>query len=213
MPAFRTLIDGHARFRQDAYPQARARFDTLAAEGQAPPVMVISCCDSRVDPATIFDAGPGELFVLRNVANIVPPYEEGGGRHGVSAAIEFAVCVLEVRYVVVMGHGQCGGITASLSGRDLGVPGQSFIDDWIDLVAPARDRVLASGTADPQQALEQAVVRLSLDNLRTFPFVAERVADGRLRLQGCWYAIASGELAVLDHASGTFAPALPATIA
>jgi len=120
MPEFKSLLEGYQRFRSDAYRHQKARYDALASEGQSPPVMIISCCDSRVDPATIFDTVPGQVFALRNVANLVPPFETGGGLHGASAAIEFGVLGLEVKHIVVLGHGQCGGIKAALSGVNLG---------------------------------------------------------------------------------------------
>lgn len=168
--------------------------------------MVISCCDSRVDPATVFDTGPGQLFALRNVANLVPPYEVGGGLHGASAAIEFGVCGLRVKQIVVLGHGQCGGIAAALAGADLGLPLRSFIDDWMDIIADARDALVASGCDHPQRQPELDAIRVSLANLRSFPFIVEREARGELRLHGAWFAISDGVLHILDEASGTFAP-------
>jgi carbonic anhydrase len=204
MPEFRTLIEGYRRFRSDAYPAERQRWEALAG-GQEPPVMVIGCCDSRVDPATIFDTSPGQVFVLRNVANLVPPFDPGGGLHGVSAALEFAVVDLAVRHVVVLGHGACGGIKAALAGEQCGAPGHTFIDAWVAIVREARERVLASDAEDKQHALELEAIRTSLANLRSFPFVAEREAAGRLKLHGAFFAIAHGELHVLDEASGRFA--------
>lgn len=207
MPEFVSLVRGYQRFRASGYVQQKARYDSLASDGQAPPAMVISCCDSRVDPATIFDTGPGQLFALRNVANLVPPYELGGGLHGASAAIEFGVCGLQVKHIVVLGHGQCGGIAAALTGTDLGLPGRSFIDDWMDIIADARDAVVASGCDHPQHQLELDAIKVSLRNLRSFPFIAEREAAGQIRLHGAWFAIDDGVLHILDEASGSFAPA------
>lgn len=204
MPEFAALVDGYRRFRSSSYVAQKARFDELSSEGQAPPVMIISCCDSRVDPATVFDTVPGQVFALRNVANLVPPFEEGGGLHGASAAIEFGVVGLDVRHIVVLGHGQCGGIKAALEGGDLGTPGHSFIDGWMGIVSEARDEVLAHHHDDPQLALEQEAIKVSLSNLRTFPFIAEREAEGALKLHGAWFAIASGALHVLDEQSGQF---------
>jgi carbonic anhydrase len=206
MPEFRTLLDGYRRFRSETYPAQRRRWETLAG-GQEPPVMVISCCDSRVDPATVFDTEPGQAFILRNVANLVPPYEQGGGLHGASAAIEFAVLGLEVRHIVVLGHGACGGVAAALSGADLGAPGESFIDNWVAILREARDRVVASGCDDCQHALELEAVKVSLANLRTFPWLGEREEQGLLKLHGAYFAIAEGVLHVLDEESGAFAPA------
>lgn len=204
MPEFASLIEGYKRFRNDAYVKQKARFDALASDGQAPPVMIISCCDSRVDPATVFDTVPGQVFALRNVANLVPPYETGGGLHGVSAAIEFGVLGLEVRHIVVLGHAQCGGITASLSGSDLGQKGHSFVDKWVGIIDDAREAVLASHTDDPQHALELETVKVSLANLRTFPFIVEREKAGLLKLHGAYFGIAEGELHVLDETTGVF---------
>jgi carbonic anhydrase len=204
MPEFASLIEGYKRFRNDAYVKQKARFDALASDGQSPPVMIISCCDSRVDPATVFDTVPGQVFALRNVANLVPPYETGGGLHGVSAAIEFGVLGLEVRHIVILGHAQCGGITASLSGSDLGQKGHSFVDKWVGIIDDAREAVLASNTDDPQHALELETVKVSLANLRTFPFIIEREKAGLLKLHGAYFGIAEGELHVLDETTGVF---------
>jgi carbonic anhydrase len=206
MPEFASLIEGYKRFRNDAYVKQKARFDALASDGQAPPVMIISCCDSRVDPATVFDTVPGQVFALRNVANLVPPYETGGGLHGVSAAIEFGVLGLEVRHIVILGHAQCGGIKASLSGSDLGQKGHSFVDKWVGIIDDAREAVLASHCDDPQHALELQTVKVSLANLRTFPFIVEREKAGQLKLHGAYFGIAEGQLHVLDEATGIFAP-------
>ena len=206
MPEFTALIEGYRRFRSDSYPQQKARYDALENDGQSPPVMVISCCDSRVDPATIFDTVPGQVFALRNVANLVPPFETGGGLHGASAAIEFGVLGLTVKHIVVVGHGQCGGIKAALAGPNLGQEGHIFIDDWMGIVQQARDEVVASGQDNPQQALEWEAIKVSLANLRTCPFIAEREARGEIKLHGAWFAIAEGSLYVLNEADGAFKP-------
>lgn len=201
MPEYRALLNGYQRFRHDRYETERRRWETLAS-GQAPPVMIIGCCDSRVDPATIFDTEPGQAFILRNVANLVPPYEQGGGLHGVSAALEFGVTKLNVRHIVVMGHGACGGIAAALGGH--GDPDRIFIDKWIGLLDPAVERVREMNPEDPQRTLELEGVKTSLANLRTFPFVSEREQSGALKLHGCYFAIAEGRLWELDEASGRF---------
>lgn len=211
MPEFGHLLNGYRRFRETAWAEQRRRYEGLAERGQAPPVMVIACSDSRVDPAAVFDTVPGQMFALRNVAALVPPCVEDGGLHGVSAALEFGVVNLGVRHIVVMAHEACGGCAAALEGRDLGVPGPSFIDAWVGIAEPARRAVLAAADEDPeldrQTAMERAAVGLSLANLRSFPFVREREADGRLKLHGAWFAIATGELLVLDEATGEFAAA------
>lgn len=210
MTDFDALLAGYRRFRDQHWAQERARWQQLA-EGQSPKVMVIACSDSRVDPATIFDTSPGEMFVVRNVANLVPPFEPGGGRHGVSAALEFAVTQLEVPEILVMGHGQCGGVHAALSCRFNHAPrGEGgFIADWIELLDEARDEVAARYGTGPEglRALERETVKVSLRNLRSFPAVAQREAEGRLRLHGAYFAIADGRLHLLDETTGNFAPA------
>ncbi len=204
MPEFTALVEGYHRFRSDAYVRQKARFDALASDGQSPPIMVISCCDSRVDPATVFDTVPGQVFALRNVANLVPPYETGGGLHGVSAAIEFGVLGLKVRHIVVLGHAQCGGIKASLAGGDIGHTGHSFIESWVDIIREVRDDVLARSPVDPQRELELESIKVSLSNLRSFPFIADLEGGGRLKLHGAYFGIADGILHVLDEVSGSF---------
>ena len=204
MPEFNALLEGYKRFREYSYPRQKARFDKLSSEGQHPPVMVISCCDSRVDPATIFDTGPGKMFALRNVANLVLPYDDSGGMHGASAAIELGVSGLDVKHIVILGHGQCVGIGAALEGGDLGEPGPSFIDKWMTIIGDARDKVIADAPADPQRELELEAIKVSLVNLRTFPFIAEREARGEIKLHGAWYAIGEAKLFTLDETTGEF---------
>ena len=212
MADFNALLDGYGRFRQSGWAAQRDRWQQLA-EGQSPKVMVIACSDSRVDPTQIFDASPGEMFVVRNVANLVPPYEPDQGRHGVSAALEFAVTQLQVEEVIVLGHGFCGGCAAALTGQfDAAQPGEGgFIAHWIDMLHAARDKVRAEhgDTLDRAafRAMELEGVRVSLRNLRTFPWVREREADGRLKLHGAFFAISDGILHVLDEETGAFAPA------
>ena len=165
--------------------------------------MIIACADSRAEPADIFNAAPGQLFVVRNVANLVPPYDQGGGLHGVSAALEFAVTALEVKHILIMGHGGCGGVNASLSAAKDRPVGQ-FIAPWVSLLDEARDEVLKKGAADNQRALEFAGIGTSIRNLMSFPFVRERVEAGKLELHGAWFAIAHGELHWRDPATGEF---------
>lgn len=209
MTDFNDLIDGYRRFRTSEYRRHRDRWEELS-EGQNPRVMVIACSDSRVDPAQIFDSVPGEIFAVRNIANLVPPFEIGGGRHGVSAALEFAVNQLEVPEIVVMGHGSCGGVAASLSKRfDGAAPGEGgFIGHWVDMLDVVRDRIVAELGTGPEavRALELETVRVSLRNLLTFPQIEKRVAAGKLKLKGAYFAIAEGVLYVMDD-SGAFAPA------
>jgi carbonic anhydrase len=212
MARFNDLIDGYRRFREAGWERERERWAELA-EGQSPRVMVIACSDSRVDPGQIFDANPGEMFVVRNVANLVPPIELDGGHHGVSAALEFAVTQLQVEEVIVLGHGFCGGCAAALTGQfDEAPHGHGhFIADWIELLRPAREKVRARhGEEFDREAfrdMEFEGVRTSLANLRTFPWVAEREQAGRLALHGAFFSIAEGVLHVLDEATGAFAPA------
>lgn len=206
---FDRLLDGYHRFRKGDWASERARWAELA-EGQSPKVMIIACSDSRVDPTVIFDTAPGEMFVVRNVANLVPPFENDGGRHGVSAALEFAVTQLKVAEILVLGHGACGGCKAALSrafeGADPGEGG--FIAHWVDLLDEARDRVIAEHGDGPEgvHEMELAAVKVSLANLRTFPFVPGREASGDLVLRGAYFAIADGQLHLLDEASGEFSP-------
>ena len=209
MSNFTDLIDGYYRFRGTEWLEERERWAELA-EGQSPKVMVIACSDSRVEPATIFGSRPGEVFVVRNVANLVPPFETTPGRHGVSAALEFAVTVLQVEEIVVLGHGACGGVKAALAGNLKDAePGQGgFVASWIKLLDEARAKVIAAHGQGPegQTALEQEGVRTSLANLMTFPFVKERVEAGTLRLHGAVFAIKDGKLRVLGD-DGVFEPA------
>lgn len=199
------LLDGYHRFRDETWPQQRARFEALAEQGQKPHTMVIACSDSRVDPQMIFSAGPGELFVVRNVANLVPPYMPDAAFHGTSAAVEFAVRVLGVGRIVVMGHALCGGIRALLEGT----PEQAsdFVAGWIHIADRARATALRCDTPEAaQEAGEHEAVRISIENLLTFPWVAEAVAAGKLRLRGAHFGVATGRLLVLDPDTDGFAP-------
>lgn len=192
MKTVEELIEGYRRFRGGEY-SARAELYRQLGEGQAPGIMLIGCADSRADPSDIFDAGPGQLFVVRNVANLVPPYQPDGGLHGVSAALEYAVNVLQVAHIVVMGHGGCGGVTASLEGEGNPAIGE-FVTPWVKLLESARERVVASGSVNPQFALELEGIETSITNLLSFPFVADAVERGSLELHGAWFAIKHGEL-------------------
>lgn len=198
------LRDGYASFRTNRYEDESARYRKLA-EGQRPTTLVIACCDSRAAPETVFDAGPGELFVLRNVANLVPPYQPDGEFHGTSAALEFAVMALRVQHVVVMGHGRCGGIAAALDDAFEPLSPGDFIGRWVTLLEPALQSVAAEGALSPtarQKRLERLSVANTLANLRSFPCVSGLEAKGRLALHGAWFDIAEGELWELDEASG-----------
>ena len=209
MDALGNLLAGYRRFREFRYEAEKSRWRALA-EGQSPRAIVIACCDSRADPATIFDTDPGEIFVVRNVANLVPPFEGGGGRHGVSAALEFAVTQLGVGEVIVMGHERCGGIQAALTGQFHDAPNGEggFVANWMSQIEePAAKIAAAHGTGeDAARVLEEVAIRQSLTNLRTFPFVAERQKAGTLKIIGCHFSISEGQLYMLDEAEDVFRP-------
>ncbi len=205
------LLAGYRRFREHGWKPERERWATLK-EGQQPRVMVIACSDSRVDPSQIFDVSPGEIFVVRNVAALVPPFEISPGHHGVSAALEFAVQFLRVREIMVMGHGMCGGchaaLTQNLHGTEPGKGG--FVADWISLLDDEREliaRDMGTEGRPAERAMEQAAVRVSLKNLRSFPCVQIKEGRGDLRLRGAFFAISDGVLHLLDEESNEFRPA------
>lgn len=201
------LIDGYTAFLSDRLPVEQTRFRDLSERGQSPETMVIGCCDSRVSPEVIFDARPGELFVVRNVANIVPPFAPDGQAHGVSAALEFGVGALKVKHIVVLGHAQCGGIKAFAENAEPLSPGD-FIGNWMKLMAPAAANVSRAGLspADYLTRLEWANIANSLDSLLTFPGLAKLIEHGTVRTHGAYFGVATGELSVLDKASGQFRP-------
>jgi carbonic anhydrase len=210
MAQFTDMLDGYRRFRNGDWTLERSRWAELG-EGQSPRVMVIACSDSRVDPTQIFDTRPGEIFVVRNVAALVPPFETTPGRHGVSAALEFAVQFLKVEEILVMGHGLCGGCAAALSRTmDGAAHGEGgFIASWISILDEAQSEVAAKhGTtgAAAARAMELAAVKVSLANLRTFPCVQEKEGDGSLTLHGAFFAISDGVLHVLNEDIGVFEP-------
>ena len=210
MPYLERLIEGYRRFRESDWAHERDRWADMA-EGQSPKVMILSCADSRVDPAQIFDARPGEMFVVRNIAALAPPYETSRGFHGVSAALEFAVSQLEVGEILVMGHGLCGGCAAALTGQfDDTEPGEGhFIADWVRMLDQARDLVRSRHQELDRAAfleMEREAVKVSLANLRTFPWIASREQSGSLKLHGAHFSIAEGRLYVLDEAEENFRP-------
>lgn len=209
-PELGQLIAGYRRFRETGWETRAERWRELR-QGQQPEIMIIACSDSRVDPAQIFDTDPGEMFVVRNVAAMVPPFEVTPGHHGVSAALEFAVQVLKVKEIVVMGHGMCGGCRAALTQELHGTePGEGgFIADWIQLLDDVRDSVVDEhGTSGrkAERAMEEAGVKVSLANLRTFPCIRRKERDGELKLRGAFFAISDGVLHLLDEQSGVFSP-------
>ncbi|GGE06467.1 carbonic anhydrase [Aureimonas endophytica] len=201
------LLAGHDAFMSGRYAAEEARYRALAREGQAPETMVIACCDSRAAPEIIFDSAPGELFVVRNVANLVPPFGPNDDYHGTSAAIEFAVVGLKVKNILILGHGRCGGIKAALTEGGDPLSPADFIGRWMSLVdEPARGvAAIADLTATERQtALERISIRYSINNLRSFPYVAEREAAGELAIHGAWFDISTGELWAMDPVSGDF---------
>jgi carbonic anhydrase len=206
------LVEGYRNFRRTRLPVEQDRFRELSEAGQQPEIMVIGCCDSRVSPEVIFDARPGELFVLRNVANLVPPYAPTGYQHGVSAAIEFAVEGLKVKHVVVLGHARCGGVRAFAEPDRPLSPGD-FIGRWIGLMAPAAAKVGPRGDrplADYLTRLEQASIFATLANLETFPYIRAAVERRALALHAAYFDVATGQLMAGDPARGGFEPVRPA---
>jgi len=205
------LAEGYRGFRHTRFRRERDHYARLAESGQQPTTLMIACVDSRVAPEVVFDADPGEMIVVRNVANLVPPYQPDANYHGTSAAIEFAVRQLLVRHIVVCGHASCGGINAfrqnSLNGVD--AAHGDFVARWMDMIAPATRLALTCDGVDPlqdQTAMERAAIRQSLANLRTFPWLAARERGGELSLHGLWFDVADGSLCVLDEATGGFSP-------
>lgn len=210
------LIAGYRAFVSGRLKQEQAHFRELAEHGQSPRVLIIGCCDSRVSPDVIFGAGPGELFVARNIANMVPPYGPDAYHHGTSAALEFAVMGLRVEHVVIMGHAQCGGVAAyvqnELDPYARPLSAGDFIGQWMMLIAPAA-KSLGPPTepiADYVERLAKESVRQSLRNLRTFPWVKNLEDRGALKLHGCYFGVADGRLQTLDEASGVFTPVFAA---
>jgi carbonic anhydrase len=206
MPFPQRLIDGYRAFLDGQLPREQDRYRELAETGQAPEVMVIGCSDSRVSPEVIFDARPGELFVVRNVANIVPPYQPDGRAHGVSAALEFGIAALKIRHIVVLGHARCGGVRAFAEKAAPLSPGD-FIGNWMRLMTPA---VAKAGPQDGLSwpdyltRLEQANVANSLDNLKTFPRLRKLIERGQVATHGAYFGVATGQLLVRDENTGAF---------
>ncbi len=205
-----TLTDRFRRFKYRHFAPNQDRYEELASNGQNPEVMIVSCCDSRVDPETVFSAMPGELFVVRNVANLVPPFETSGKYHGVSAALEFAALNLRVKHIVVMGHSSCGGVRACLEDDAARQTEAQFIRNWMSMLEESRERVVNAFGSQPlqvqRQELEREGVRTSLDNLRTFPCIKTLEGRGRIALHGAYFDISSGTLSVLNQATSEFVP-------
>ena len=208
MPFPDRLVEGYRQFADGRLRHEQDRYRELAEAGQSPEVLVIGCCDSRVSPEVIFDARPGELFVVLNVANIVPPYEPDGHAHGVSAALEFGVAALKVKHIVVLGHARCGGVKAFAEKAEPLSPGD-FIGNWMRLMAPAAEKAGPQDQlswADYITRLEQANVANSLDNLKTFPRLRELIASGEVAIHGAYFGVATGELSIRNEATGAFVP-------
>lgn len=204
------LLDGYANFMSGRYARERDRYRELASKGQKPTTLMIACCDSRAAPEMIFDSGPGELFVLRNVANLVPPYQPDGGQHGTSAAIEFAIKGLEIANIVVMGHGRCGGIHAALNPDKTPLDDGDFIGKWLTMLGDLPNQVVANSlmtATERQTAMERISIRNSITNLRSFPYVAALEAEGRLAIHGAWFDISAGELWIMDESGDFIRPA------
>ena len=202
-----SLLRGYRKFRNGRLETERERYRTLAEQGQRPETLVMACCDSRAAPETIFDALPGELFVVRNVANLVPPYEPDDRYHSTSAALEFAVQSLHVKNIVVLGHARCGGVAAALDPAAEPLSPGDFIGKWMELLAPVAASIAnekSMSKAERQTALERLSIRNTIENLRTFPCVSILENRGRLHLHGAWFDIRDGELWVLDQESGEF---------
>ena len=208
MGAMQKFLEGYRGFRADYYTKHRAMLQKLMARGQTPTAMMIACSDSRIDPSLKVGADPGDFFMVRNVANLVPPYQADGAYHGTSAAVEFAVQVLNIPNIIVMGHAKCGGIGALIRHEEEAAT--DFVASWMKMVEPARDRAIAvAGNATPehiQRLVEQEAVKDSLTNLMTFPWVKERVLAGKLTLHGWYFDLEVGVLHIMD-ASGAFKPA------
>lgn len=201
------LLEGYRSFMSGRYKDERVRYADLADSGQKPEILVIACCDSRAAPETVFNCGPGELFVVRNVANLVPPYSPDGQFHATSAALEFAVQALRVKHIVVMGHGRCGGIRAALDPSEKPLSPGDFIGKWMSMLAPVAEEIQSSTVltaAERQTALERISIRRSIVNLRSFPCVNILETRGKLTLHGAWFDISTGELWVMNAGTGDF---------
>ncbi len=201
------LLEGYSVFKNDQLAAERERYKSLAKQGQTPGFMVVACCDSRAAPETIFNTAPGEIFVVRNVANIVPPYIPDGSFHSTSAALEYAIQSLKIREIVVLGHGRCGGINAALDPNSEPLSPGDFIGKWMELLGPAAKSIAGNEwmtSIERQTALERISIRFSIENLRTFPCVSILEERGRLNIHGAWFDISNGELWQLDPETGDF---------
>lgn len=206
-----SLLNGYLEFRSSRFSNERQRYEELAEKGQTPETLVVACCDSRAAPETIFNTIPGEIFVVRNVANLVPPYKPDGEYHSTSAALEFAVQSLKVKHIVVLGHGRCGGIHAALDPSDEPLSPGDFIGKWMELLGPAAESISSNKwmtNAERQTALEHISIRYSIANLRTFPCISILEGKQKLSLHGAWFDISDGELWVMNSDTGDFSRTL-----
>ncbi len=204
------LLDGYRSFKEGQFARDSDRYRALAEKGQSPSTLIIACCDSRTSPETIFNTPPGSIFVVRNVANLVPPYEPDGSYHSTSAALEFAIQGLKIRQIVVLGHGGCGGIKAALDPAGEPLSPGDFIGKWMELLGPPAEAVASNKwmtMAERQKALERISIRYSIDNLRTFPCVSILWDKGRIGLHGAWFDIADGSLWLMNGETGDFTQA------
>lgn len=212
MTEINELLTGYRRFYSRHFLRQDTYFAQLVTQGQAPKTLIIACSDSRVDPAIVLDADPGDIFVVRNVANLVPPYAPDGSHHGTSSALEFGVCNLKVRNIIVLGHSACAGI-GSLLADSHGQSGGSFIPRWMDIAREARDYTIqCCGDAshpDARQLCEQQAMLISLRNLLTFSWIRERVESGELVLHGWYFNLSTGELSQWNEAAGSFVAVSP----
>ncbi len=204
------FIAGYRQFRETYFRANKAFIEDLMSQGQAPKVLMIACSDSRIDPSLKFDVAPGEMFIVRNVANLVPPFDADGHAHGTSAALEFAVRNLQVEHIIVMGHARCGGITALMNQPLLEPNGAGdFVAAWMQIAQPAREKALktTSTPAAAQRCCEHEAVKISLDNLLTFPWVKSAIDEGKLQTHGWYFDLETATLSILDKATGAFHPA------
>ena len=202
MPQRIPLIKGYQAFRATDFHQQKQLYEILGEKGQSPNIMLLSCADSRVDPTDIFHAYPGEMFVIRNVAAMIPPHQTDEGYHGTASAIEYGVRALHVKAIVVMGHESCGGVAGCLNG--LGDMETDYVADWVSLLEPAKAVIEATKPDDPARAMEMETVRLCLKNLMSYPFIAEEVEKGELQLIGTWFSIISAQLMLMDETGEFF---------
>lgn len=202
-----SLLNGYKYFIQTGFAEKRSRYKKLAKEGQKPKILIISCCDSRTAPETIFNSYPGEIFVVRNIANQVPPFQPDSQYHGTSAALEFGVQKLDVKHIVVLGHARCSGVAATLDSESEPLSESDFIGGWMKLLEKAKAEIEQITNLDKEQKkrlLERSSIRYSLSNLRTFPWIKDKEEKGELSLHGAWFDIENGQLWIMDNSTGEF---------